>query len=188
MDQYIDLHLPPDPEFPAHQLLSTLYGKLHHALVRLHRDDIGVSFPGHNDATPSLGTHLRLHGNSAALSGLMAEPWLGGLSGLVQQSSVQAVPGIAQYRLVSRVQAKSSPERLRRRAMRRHGIDAHTARERIPDSAAESLTLPFVQVASSSTGQPHFHLYIRHGPIRVESAAGTFNSYGLSRDATIPWF
>ncbi|PIQ37967.1 MAG: type I-F CRISPR-associated endoribonuclease Cas6/Csy4 [Lysobacterales bacterium CG17_big_fil_post_rev_8_21_14_2_50_64_11] len=188
MDHYIDLHLLPDPEFPTHQLLSALCAKLHRALVQTGRDNIGISFPGHDEAVPSLGTHLRLHGSEAALSTLIAIPWLGGLTGLLRQSAIQAVPQQAQHRQVKRVQAKSSPERLRRRAMRRHGIDAATARARIPDTAAESLNLPFVQLASRSTGQPCFHLYIRHGPVRATPTSGTFSAYGLSKDATIPWF
>lgn len=188
MDHYLDLNVLPDPEFSSGQLLNALYAKLHRALVQLGRDDIGVSFPDHNDAVPCLGTHLRLHGNSAALSALMSAPWFGGLTGLVRQSRIQAVPENAQHRHVCRVQAKSSPERLRRRAMRRHGIDVLTARERIPDTAAKSLSLPFVQLASSSTGQTCFHLYIRHGTVQTEPAVGKFSAYGLSKNATVPWF
>lgn len=188
MDHYIDLHLLPDPEFPAHQLLSALYAKLHRALVQLERNDLGVSFPGHDAAAPSLGTHLRLHSSEAVLAELAALPWLGGLSGLLRHTAIQAVPANAQHRQVTRVQAKSNPERLRRRAMRRHGIDAATARQRIPDSAAETLDLPFVQLGSRSTGQPNFNLYIRHGPLQHAPTAGAFNAYGLSKGATVPWF
>lgn len=188
MDHYLDLNLLPDPEFPPRELLSALYAKLHRALVQLGRDDIGISFPGHDDTVPSLGTHVRLHGNAPALSALAASPWLGGLTGLLRQSPMQPIPAHAQHRAVTRVQAKSSPERLRRRAMRRHGIDATTARQRIPDAAAETLALPFVQLGSRSTGQPSFHLYIRHGPLQHTPTEGAFNAYGLSKGATVPWF
>lgn len=188
MDRYLDIQLLPDPEFPARQLLSTLCAKLHRALVQLGRDDIGISFPGHDDAVPSLGSHLRLHGSEAALSALSALPWLGGLAGLLRQTAIQTVPTQARHRQVQRVQAKSNPERLRRRAMRRHGIDAATARQRIPDSAAETLHLPCVELGSRSTGQPSFPLYIRHGPVQQTPAVGPFNAYGLGKGATVPWF
>lgn len=188
MDRYLDLHLLPDPEFAPHQLLSALYAKLHRALVQLARDDIGVSFPSVSEKPMSLGAHLRLHGSESALSALLKLPWLGGLAGLVRQSALQAVPAGSSHRTVSRVQAKSSPERLRRRAMRRHGIDAAAASQRIPDAVAETLDLPFVQIASRSTAQPSFHLYVRHGPLQAEPTPGAFSTYALSKGATIPWF
>ena len=33
MDHYVDIDVRTDPEFPAHQLMSALYAKLHRALV-----------------------------------------------------------------------------------------------------------------------------------------------------------
>ena len=188
MDHYLDLHLRPDPEFPPHQLLSALYAKLHRALVQLESDNIGVSFPEHRESPPSLGTHMRIHGSSSALHGLMDTPWLNGMHDHVQFSSISPVPASTKHCRISRVQAKSSPERLRRRAMRRHGIDANSAKQRIPDSAIETLRLPFIQLGSRSTQQPSFPLFIRHEPPQPQPVSGHFNSYGLSQDATVPWF
>src|SRR5690606_15210402 len=98
----------------------------------------------HDERKPSLGTHVRLHGVEDALRRLEQTRWLMGVRDYVQVSMIAPVPPGALHRVVSRVQAKSSPERLRRRAMKRHGIDAETAKERIPDSAVEHLSLPFV--------------------------------------------
>ncbi|MDQ1091385.1 CRISPR-associated endoribonuclease Cas6/Csy4 subtype I-F [Xanthomonas sacchari] len=72
--------------------------------------------------------------------------------------------------------------------MRRHGLSADAAAERIPDTAAERLRLPFVVLGSRSTGQAAFPLFVRHGPLLQEPVPGTFNTYGLSGGATIPWF
>lgn len=188
MDHYIDIHLRPDPEFPPYQLLSALYAKLHRALAQQGSEDIGVSFPAHRETPPCLGTHMRLHGSSGALDKLMGTSWLNGMSDHVQLAPITPVPADTKHRRVTRVQAKSSPERLRRRAMRRQGIDADTARQRIPDTAAETLKLPFVQLGSRSTQQASFPLFIRHGPLLSQPTSGKFNSYGLSPDATIPWF
>lgn len=188
MDHYIDIHLRTEPEFASHQLMQALYAKLHRALVQLGRDDIGVSFPAFKEALPILGIHLRLHGSASSLNTLMDSGWLGGMRDHLRVSTVQPLPAAVRHRRVGRVQAKSNPERLRRRAMRRHGIDAEAARQRIPDDAAETLRLPFVQMGSLSTGQSSFPLFIQHGPIQGEAAAGTFNCYGLSKEATIPWF
>ena len=188
MDHYVDIDVRPNPEFPAHQLMSALYANLHRALVAQASTVIGVSFPGFKDSpVPYLGTRLRLHGGLTALSGLLASNWLNGIRDHVALTPALPVPGATQYRIVRRVQVKSSPERLRRRLMRRHAIDAQTARQRIPDDAAKLTHLPFIQLRSTSTGQT-FLLFIDHAPIQSDLVCGEFNAYGLSLGATIPWF
>lgn len=188
MDHYVDLVVSPDPEFPAHQLMSALYAKLHRALVQLGTNGIGVSFPGFSAAQPSIGTRLRLHGTPSSLQRLMEINWLGGVRDHILLSDIRLVPDDTKHRRVSRAQAKSSSDRLRRRAMRRHGLSDEVARQRIPDAVARMLALPFVQMGSRSTGQPSFPLFIQHGPIEQQPTPGRFNSYGLSREATVPWF
>ena len=71
--------------------------------------------------------------------------------------------------------------------MKRHGLDETQARERILDSAAEKVDLPFVQLQSRSTGQT-FRLFLSLDPEQSAPTPGDFNAYGLSRNATIPWF
>lgn len=188
MIHYLDIRLRPDPEFPPHQLLSALYAKLHRTLARQDSHDVGISFPEYREDPPSLGAHVRLHGAESVLTTLMATSWLTGMHDHVQLSPISPVPAATKHRRVMRVQAKSSPDRLRRRAMHRHGIDAGMAMKRIPDTAAETLHLPFVQLGSRSTGQPSFPMFIRHGQLQDQPSLGRFNSYALSQDATIPWF
>jgi CRISPR-associated endonuclease Csy4 len=130
---------------------------------------------------------LRLHGRHAELAATMATPWLAGMRDHVQASAVLSVPATARFRVVSRVQAKSNPDRLRRRQMRRHGIDAAEAVVRVPDTAAERLDLPYVQLRSLSTVQS-FRLFIRHGALQDAASPGVFGAYGLSMTATVPWF
>jgi CRISPR-associated endonuclease Csy4 len=187
MDHYIDLKLLPDPEFAATQLMSALLSKLHRGLHDLRRDDVGISFPEIETARHHLGNSLRLHGPQEALSQLLALNWLTGMRDHVQVSAVNGVPEHLRYRHVSRVQVDSNPERSRRRLIKRHGISEAEARERIPDSAAKRCNLPFAYLRSNGSGQV-FPLFIRHGPILEVAQQGTFNSYGLSTTATIPWF
>jgi CRISPR-associated endonuclease Csy4 len=134
-----------------------------------------------------LGQVLRLHGTSLALHKLLTTDWLTGMRDHVACGAVLAVPPDARHRVVSRVQAKSSPERLRRRQMRRHGLTAEQAQERIPDNAAEMLNLPFLTLRSQSTGQT-FRLFIRLGPEQPTAVPGDFGAYGLSPQTTVPWF
>lgn len=187
MDHYVDIEVRPDPEFPASQLMSALYAKLHRALVAQGCKRIGVSLPGVEGVGAHLGTCIRLHGELATLTTLLASDWLAGMRDHVALTPPARVPDSAQHRVVKRVQVKSNPERLRRRLMRRHALSEQEAYQRIPDEVARFTHLPFVQLRSTSTGQP-FRLFIDHGPILPGAIPGDFNAYGLSQEATIPWF
>ena len=187
MDHYIDIKLLPDPEFPPNLLMNALFAKLHRGLVEAGKNRIGVSFPQHDDARPTLGTVLRLHGKAEDLSHLMRHKWLNGMRDHIHANEISPIPPPRGYRNVYRVQAKSNPERLRRRYMKRHQADSKAAEEAIPDTVAEHLPLPWVTLGSQSTGQ-RFRLFIAHAPLIPDATEGTFSHYGLSRNATIPWF
>ncbi len=101
----------------------------------------------------TLGARLRLHGSKASLEQLMSNGWTHGMRDHTEIGATTAVPVETSYRIVRRVQAKSSPERLRRRLMARKAIEAEEARAAIPDSAAEMLPLPYVEIRSRTTGQ-----------------------------------
>lgn len=187
MDHYLDLRIRPDPEITSAHLLAALFAKLHHALVALPDEQIGISFPAVNEARRQLGDHLRLHGTAQSLQRLMALPWLGGLRDHLHQSEPLPVPANARHRTVRRVQVDSNPDRLRRRLIKRHGLSEEEARQRIPDSAARETHLPFVRANSQSRGQ-RFLLFIQHGPLRDDATPGHFTRYGLGDGATVPWF
>jgi CRISPR-associated endonuclease Csy4 len=205
MDHYVDIRVQPDAEFAPAMLIAALFTKLHKALAAGAHQDIGVSFPqmdvGDAASAPTptrasrigahpryaLGQVLRLHGTSQALHKMLATDWLTGMRDHVVCGAVLVVPTDSRHRVVSRVQAKSSPERLRRRQMRRHGLTEEQAQERIPDSAAETLNLPFLTLRSQSTGQT-FRLFIRLGLEQAAAVPGDFGTYGLSGLATVPWF
>jgi CRISPR-associated endonuclease Csy4 len=187
MDHYLEIQILPEPDIPIHQLLAALYAKLHTALVQIESHRIAVAFPDYCSSPASLGHRLRLIGPEPELIELMARNWVHGLRDHAKIGEIRKVPAGATARALRRVQAKSSPERLRRRQMRRHGLTESEALERVPDSAAETLRLPFVQLTSRSTGQT-FRLYLRLGTPEREARLGEFNAYGLSTTATIPCF
>jgi CRISPR-associated endonuclease Csy4 len=186
-NHYIDLRLLPDPELARAHLMGALFSKVHHALVAQGSEHIGISFPAVQMGSVSLGDRLRLHGDQATLTALINGNWLGGMRDHVHVTTVLVVPAEVRYCVVSRVQAKSNPERLRRRQMRRHGLSAEQALAQVPDAVAEALDLPYVQVHSQSTDES-FRLFIRHGPLLDNARAGVFSAYGLSSTGTIPWF
>jgi CRISPR-associated endonuclease Csy4 len=184
---YIDVTLLPDPEFSREQLLGALVSKLHRALVQLRANDIGISFPEYSMRPRSLGRLLRLHSGDAALQHLMAQPWLHGMREHVNLTRTLPVPPDAAHRLVQRCQFKTNAERLRRRRMRRKNETAGQAAAAIPDSIERRPDLPYLQLRSASTGQP-FCLFVDQEAKLAESVSGTFNSYGLSQGASVPWF
>lgn len=187
MDSYLDIELRPDPEISPNHLMGALYSRIHLALVARSDGGVAVYFPGYQLRPIWLGTRLRLLGSRAELQGVEGNDWLGGVRDHVQIHPVAAVPDDAKHCAVRRVQAKSNPARLRRRLMKRHDISAAQALERIPDSAAEFVDLPFVQLQSGSNGQP-FRLFLSVGPALETATPGEFNSYGLSQTASVPWF
>ena len=187
---YINITLLPDPEFSHAHLLSALVAKLHRALVQGQTTDIGVSYPKHIGqplAKRTLGAVLRLHGTPDALQRLMVQDWLKGMRDHTQVSELLPVPSHAQHRAVRRRQFKTNVDRLRRRRMQRKGETAEQATAAIPDVVERRPDLPFLQLRSSSTGQP-FCLCVEHGPLQLQPVAGVFNAYGLGQEATVPWF
>src|SRR5690554_3592579 len=188
MDNYIDIHLRPDPDFSPAMLMGALYSKLHRALFDLESDDIGISFPDHKIGvrarTP--GDRLRLHAGQERLDQLMATPWLTGMRDHVILKTTQPVPTDACYCVVRRRQFNTgSPSRAKRYAQR-HGVEIEEAQRLMETPAARRIALPFVQISSRSSGQ-RFALFIEHGQPQAQPVAGRFDHYGLSTEATVPW-
>jgi CRISPR-associated endonuclease Csy4 len=110
---------------------------------------------------------------------------------LLEVRGLSSTPATDQHRVVRRVQVQSSPERVKRRLvkrlMMREGIAEDQAVARVVVKPAEFLQFPFVTLQSSSTRQ-HFRLFISHEPVQQNAVVGTFSAYGLSTTATVPWF
>ncbi len=187
MDCYMDFCLLPDPEFTAPVLMNALFNKLHRALVEMNSRELGVSFPEYQETPRQLGNCLRLHGRAECLNRLMSEDWLKGLRDHLEAGSIEPVPEDALHCRVRRVQPQSSVERLRRRYIKRHGVTEEEAASRLPDEIEERVKLPFLRVRSTSTGQD-FLLFLKHEQPQSQPVEGEFNTYGLSREATVPWF
>ncbi len=183
MRYYIDIRVWKNPEIPSQVLLNTLFEKMHLILAEQKRTDVGVSFP---EISKTLGDVLRLHGSKEALESVAAHRFFNAMRDYAQVGRIMEVPAGAGSGNVTRVQAKSNVERLRRRRMKRHGISEEQAVNDIPDTAAETLNLPFISLHSRSTGQK-FRLYVSQ-KMCDESRKGEFSAYGLSGSATVPIF
>lgn len=184
MDHYIDLHVRAPADMGRHHLMAVLFYKLHAWIAHHACGRIGLSFPA-MQKTP--GTHLRVHGSLADLSRLSSGDWRNTLLLWLQQGPVTPVPGHAQHCVVARVQKKSA-HNMRQRAMRRDGLTHEQSLARIPDSATEVVSLPYLDIRSSSSGQT-LRFFIRQGPPKSTAVPGPFSAYGMSHaGATVPWF
>ena len=184
MNYYIDIKVLPDQEFTPSLLMNALFAKFHRTLVEAGHGEIGVSFP---QEQKTLGDKLRLHGSLSALQRLMDINWLKGLTDYTSVTAITPVPDNCQYRVVKRIQAKSSVERLYRRSVKKGWLTGEEADTRMNAGKEQHLKHPFVQLKSHSSGQA-FRLFIQQGKLLKSPQAGKFSDYGLSGDATIPWF
>jgi len=184
MKHYIDIKVLPDPEFSPSVLMNAIFAKFHRALVEAGHGEVGISFP---QAQKTLGDSIRLHGSQDALERLMAIGWLKGLTDYISVTAITAVPYNCRYRVVKRVQAKSSVERMYRRSVKKGWLTTEEAETRMNAGKELQLKLPFVQLKSHSSGQA-FRLFIQQGKLLDSPGAGKFSAYGLSNAATIPWF
>lgn len=184
MDHYFDITLNADKELPENRLLGMAYTKLHKRLFDMNSRDVGVSFPA---AQTTLGRVIRLHSNKDRLAPLHAADWLGGLVGYCAVSEISAIPEKVEHRRVCRRQANKSFAKLRR--LKKRGRVATKQQERSYKAAmfAESLAIPYVELVSASNGELH-RRFIEISEPTQKPARGDFDSFGLSKSATVPWF
>jgi CRISPR-associated endonuclease Csy4 len=183
MNSYININLKPDAEMPINRLLNALYTKLHKALCDLKSDSIGVSFPAYRVL---LGNKVRIHGAVIDLTELQKLNWIGGLIGYCTVDEILAVPGDCQYRTVGRKQATMSESKLAR-LLKRGSISHEEAKRYKAKMFSKGLDNPYLELVSSSNGHMH-RRYIDFGGLKDKPDLGTFDQFGLSKTATIPWF
>ncbi len=189
MDHYLDFLVLDNPEIGRDSILAMLFDGLHQAFIHTNNTTMGISFPKvkAHASPPTLGNVLRLHGTLAEITHLIALPALSKPLDYVRTSPPTAVPPQATFCSVTRQQVKSNADRLRRRAMRRHDLTMEQAIQRIPDTVMKTSNAPYLIVRSRST-QQSFRLFLLHSKTQASAIKGTFNAYGLSSNATIPWF
>jgi CRISPR-associated endonuclease Csy4 len=183
MNNYIDIQIKPDAEMRENVLLNKVYTKLHKALSTLKATDIGVSFPNYR---VKLGDVIRIHASEARLNELQATDWLGGLSGYCDMSAVMPVPAEAKYRTVSRIQSNMTASKLRR-LIKRGSITVQEANQYKAKMFSQGLDNPYLELESSSNGNKH-RRYLQFSELKDMPVEGSFDNFGLSKVATVPWF
>lgn len=196
MQHYVEITLLPTEDIGHYFLWSKIYQQLHLALVELtagQGGSVGFSFPEYSAKQPRLGRKVRVFAPSEAqLVQFNASKWLERLNDYCHVSSIRAVPDKTQYAIFNRKQCVNNPERLARRRAKRKGETFEQALAHFAGFDGEFSSLPFVALESLSTapaaeGNHRFKLFIDQ-KIVLQPQVGSFNCYGLSNTATIPWF
>ncbi|WP_394230581.1 type I-F CRISPR-associated endoribonuclease Cas6/Csy4 [Shewanella colwelliana] len=183
MDSYIDICLQPDAEMREAELSSKVFTKFHKALVKLKTNKIGISFPLVN---LKLGKIFRIHGEASLLNDLQGLHWLGPLSGYCQLSDILTVPENTQHRIVSEKRSNLSKAKLRR-LIARGSIDKEGEKRYKVQMLNQGFDNPYLDLFSGSTRQV-FRKFFELSDVTSQRSDGTFDTYGLSHSASIPWF
>lgn len=183
MDYFLDVKIIPDDEMRKNVLLNKVYSKLHKALCTLQSRDIGVSFPQYK---VMLGQIIRLHGTEVTLIALQSSDWLGSLKSYCVLSPIDAIPNSVAYRVISRKQSTMTEAKLRR-LIKRGSISETEVKGYKAKMFEKGLDNPYLELASTSNGHKH-RRYIAFGELLSTPVTGAFDTFGLSKTATIPWF
>lgn len=183
MDHYIDVTIKPDAEIRENVLLNKVYTKFHKALFDLKTKSIAVSFPQYKVL---LGRILRIHSDAAMLNDLQAVNWLGGLTGYCDISAITKIPVNCQYRIISRIQSNMTQAKLNR-LIKRGSISTEEVKAYKAKMFTQSLDNPYLELDSGSNGH-HHRRFIQFSNLLDKPNNGEFDSFGLSKQATVPWF
>ncbi|MEY8198017.1 MAG: type I-F CRISPR-associated endoribonuclease Cas6/Csy4 [Colwellia sp.] len=183
MNHYIDIVLKPDAEMRENVLMNKVYTKLHKSLCDSNSNDIGISFPLWKVL---FGRVLRLHGAKERLEVFQKADWLGGLAGYCGSADILSAPENIQHRMVSRIQTTMSPAKLER-LIKRGSISESEVKAYKAKMFTKGLDNPYLELESTSNGLK-YRRYICFGELKDQAVTGDFDSFGLSKVATVPWF
>ena len=184
MDFYFEISIQKETSDP-NRVLSGLVSALHKTLFDKQACDVGISFPELEQH--SLGRKLRLHGTQLRLMPFQQGDWIDdNLLGEVEIKEVMLAPVDTLHRCFYRKQPTKSKAKLRR-ALKRGYFNPDDAPHYRQKMAEEGFNSGFLMLKSSSNNQFH-RRYVVMGALQEAPIKGEFDSFGLSRIATVPWF
>lgn len=183
MDYFIEIKLQKNSDLRPNVLLNSVYTQVHRRLYDMQCTTIGVSFP---DYRVILGQRMRLHGSLDELKRFLSIDWLGDLKKYCTIGDIEKVPPNVQYRTISRVQSTMSQSKFRR-LVKRGTINEEDVKKYKIEMLKKGLDNPYVELVSASNGKLH-RRFFQFGELQSELVTGEFDVFGLSKEATIPWF
>lgn len=192
MKYYIEITLLPSVEIGLYFLWQKVYQQIHLGFAAIKNSNgeipIGISFPGYDDKKNQLGNKLRLFAKDKQVFGeLNIGRYLNRLLDYVHITQIRDVPdNVTEFAVFKRQQVKSSNTRLARRKAKRAGITFEQAFNMLNKFEEKRVKTPFINMQSQSSNK-RFHLMILKQSTS-QMIDGSFNCYGLSKTATVPWF
>lgn len=183
MKYYIDIKLVPSKDIRENFLLNQVYTSFHKRLYDLKSNSIAVSFPNYK---LKLGKLFRIIADKDALKKLNEKDWLGEYRKFCKVSIIEKVPIGTKYRTVSRIQQNMTEAKLRR-LIKRGSISEDEVKKYRIKMLQGGLENPYVELVSMSNGKLH-RRFLEFGELQDTQVEGEFDSFGLSKSATIPWF
>ncbi len=191
MNHYLDITLLPDAEANLGFLWQKVYQQIHLALVENkvgeNQSLVAISFPEYGSKIFPLGSKLRLLAEEASLlESLNLPKWLNRLTDYCHYTSIKPTPDVKEYAVFRRKQFSSNVDRLARRRVKRKDETYEQALSHFEGFENEQSELPYIN-SQSLSGDKRFRLFIDKA-IKPNDVLGTFDCYGLSKTATVPWF
>ena len=215
MNYYQDITLIFNAEINLGYIWQKVFQQVHIALVQngyeyvrkekdgvetiLRGSKIAVSFPCYADNAYPLGNKLRLLAQEQVLlEKLGIEKWLCRLLDYVKIDSIEAVPssvsyaGFRQKRVKGEKRLELSLQKKAKHLADKFGKDFNSTLQDLKKKHVfNEEKLPYIKVESQSSAtadrKPRFKLFIEKIEL-ADPQQGTFDCYGLSKTATVPWF
>ncbi|WP_353661858.1 type I-F CRISPR-associated endoribonuclease Cas6/Csy4 [Hydrogenimonas sp. SS33] len=195
MRYYREIHLSGEMEIALGFIWRKLYEQLHRSLVDISdaegKVSVGFSFPRYDKDRFPLGDRLRIFSpEKNMLDEMKLDKRLIAMNDYLQLSEIYETPENSGFAIFRRRQFKTNPKRLARRYAKRHNISIEESEKRYQNFKEEEIIkrnqLAFINFHSSSTGQ-RIRIFIEKID-KSEEMGGKFNTFGLSREATVPEF
>jgi CRISPR-associated endonuclease Csy4 len=185
MNHYIEITLNPNRSNKIYELRSGIMANIHNALVLLQSTTVGVSFPSF-DGELHLGPVIRLHGSNNMLQSILEMNVFSKMSDVIYITDVLEVPDTVDgYQSIHRIQQTMSMSKLNR-LIKRGSIKTEDINKYKAKMCRGLLDNPYFELMSQSSKQ-RFRTYLQFND-KSELVEGEFNSYGLSKSATVPIF
>lgn len=194
MRKYIQLTALPDDSsgITLPVLMSQIVEKLHLLFVLQKKGNnsipVGLSFPGYDSDSPTLGNMIRIHGQEDELDRLDVQNSLRTLRDYIHITQSRPIPvrKLKGYVSYSRVRLDHSKDKLIRRYMKRHSKTFEEAEKHYSDYQSNNPPdYPFVWIVSQSTGQKYpIHLKQQY----LDKPGQSFNTFGINPSSGVDFF
>lgn len=197
MKFYQDITLIPDADVNLGFIWHKVFLQIHIGLADNKLPNgtsaIAVAFPEYQKTPYPMGSRLRLLAKTEQqLQKFDAEKWLVKLRDYTHVKPIRPVPiNVKQFVCFKRKPVKSAEKRAKRLAEHLQKNVDEVIKYRKQNKLFNECKLPFIYLESqkeTERGEKNrFRLFIKQSPSK-EPILGTFDCYGLSKKATVPWF